>query len=399
MSNTNLTVDEITRRALLILHQKLTFVGSINRQYDASFANEGAKIGDTLRIRLPNEYIVTTGRSINVQDSVETKVDLTVTTQKHVATNWTTAELTMDIDDFASRILEPAMAVLAASIEADALQTMTKQVANLVDNDGNAITFLNFLNGRKLLEQNLAPPDANRTALISNTHSPVLVNALKGLFQDSSEISSQYREGVMGRTAGFTFAESSHVVDHTTGTGAKGDTSYDVDGAGQSGAAITVDTGSTTFLIGDVITFVGSNSVHPETKVDSGVLKQFVITADSGGSATSLEISPSIVLSGGAQNVSAAPTNGGIVAKIGAGNGAKLNGTIVYHRDAFTLATADLVMPAGVHFASRQVFDGISMRIVRQYDINNDQIPTRIDILYGFKAVRPQLAVRIHADG
>lgn len=399
MSNTNLTVDEITRRALLILHQKLTFVGSINRQYDASFANEGAKIGDTLRIRLPNEYTVTTGRAIEVQDSIETKVDLAVTTQKHVATNWTSAELTMDIDDFAERILEPQMAVLAASIEADALQTMTLQVANLVDNDGAAVSFLNFLDGRKLLEQNLAPPDANRTALISNAHSPVLVDALKGLFQDSSEISSQYRDGVMGRTAGFTFAESSHVVDHTTGTAAEGDTSYNVNGVGEDGAAITVDGGTTTFLVGDVITFAGSNSVHAETKIDLGSLKQFVITADSGASATSLAIDPAIVLTGGRQNVSAAPTDNGAVSKIGAGNAELLNGSIVYHRDAFTLATADLVMPEGVHFASRQVFDGISMRVVRQYDINNDRIPTRIDILYGFKAIRPQLAARIHADG
>lgn len=397
MANTILTVDEITRRALLILHQKLVFVGSINRQFDASFANEGAKIGDTLRIRLPNQYTIRTGAAINVQDVVERKVDLTVATQKGVDTTFSTADLTMDIDDFADRILEPAMAVLAANIEADALQTMTLQVANLVDSDGSAIDLLDVLNGRKKLNENLAPQDNTRTALLSNSHSVILVDALKALFNDQATVGQQYKEGMMGRTAGFNFFESTHVVDHTTGTAAKGDTSYNVDGVGEDGAAITVDGGTTTFLVGDVITFAGSNAIDPETKIDLGFLKQFVITADSGASATSLAIDPAIVLTGGNQNVSAAPTDNGAVSKIGAGNGELLNGTLVYHRDAFTFATADLLMPDGVHFASRQVFDGISMRIVRDYNINNDTIPTRIDVLYGFKAIRPQLACRIHA--
>ena len=397
MSNALLTVDEITRRALLILHQKMTFISSINRQYDDSFANEGAKIGDTLRIRLPNQYTVRTGAAINVQDTVESKVDLTVATQRGVDTSFSTKDLTMDMDDFAHRILDPAMSVLAAVIEADALQTMTLDVFNLVDSDGAAIDFLDMLNGRKILNENLAPQDNSRTALLSNAHSAILVDALKGLFQDSSSIAEQYTDGVMGRTAGFTFAESSHVADHTTGTGSKGDTTYNIDGTTESGSSITVDGGTTTFLKGDIITLAGVNAVHSETKVSTGVLQQFVITADSGTSATSLAVSPSLVVSGAKQNVSGFPTDNGVVAKIGAGNGELLNSTLVYHKDAFTFATADLIMPDGVDFASRQVFDGISMRIVRQYDINNDTIPARIDVLSGFKTIRPQLACRIHA--
>lgn len=398
-NNTLLTVDDITREALRILHQKMTFIGSINRQYDDSFAIEGAKIGDTLRIRLPNQYTVRTGATIAVQDTEEAKVDLTVATQRGVDTSFTAKDLTLSLSDFASRILEPAMSVLAAVIEADALQTMTLDVYNMVVSDAAAIDLLDILNGRKVLNENLAPLDNSRTALLSNGHSATLVNDLKGLFQDSSEISSQYRDGVMGRSAGFTFAESSHVADHTTGTGSKGDTTYNIDGVAQTGATLVVDGGTTTFLAGDIITLAGAFAVHPETKVASSVLQNFVITADSGASATSLAISPAIVTSGAKQNVSASPTDNGIVAKLGAGNGEALNGTIVYHKDAFTFATADLLMPDGVDFASRQEFDGISMRIVRAYDINNDTFPARIDVLSGFKTIRAQLAARIHADG
>jgi hypothetical protein len=301
------------------------------------------------------------------------------------------------MDDFASRILEPAMAVLAANIEADAL-TMRKDVYNIVDNDAAAITFKNAMQARGVLNDNRAPPDNNRSISLSTGHEVTLVDALKGLFQDSANISKQYREGMMGRAAGFDFMSSTQMTDHTTGTAAK-TTGYLVNGATQTGAALTVDTGTTTLLAGDVITLAGVYRVHPETKASTGVLQQFVVTADSGTSATSLAISPAIVTSGARQNVSGSPADNAAIVKVGAGASELLSGSLAFHKDAFTFATADLVMPTGVDFSAREVYEGISMRVVRQYDINNDKFPTRLDVLYGFKTIRPQLACRIHADG
>ena len=242
-----------------------------------------------------------------------------------------------------------------------------------------------------------AAPRGKRNMVISPRMEATIVNALKGLFQDSGSLSKQYKEGLMGHTAGFDFYENTLVSKHTTGTAAK-TTGYTVNGATQSGATITIQTGTTTFLIGDVVTFAGCNAVHPETKVSLGYLQKFVVTADSGANATSLSISPTMVVSGAKQNVSGYPTDTGAVVKVGAGASETLNTSMAYHKDAFTFATADLIMPSGVDFASRQVLDGISMRIVRNYDINNDQFPCRIDVLYGYKAIRPQMACRIHAD-
>ena len=398
MANTLLTVDQITKEALRILHQKLTFIGRINRQYDSSFAQEGAKIGDTLRIRMPNQYTVRTGATLSTQDTTETNISLQVATQKGVDLNFTSVDLTMDMENFSSRILEPAMAVLAANIESDALTNMTKDVYNVVDNDGNAITYKNILDGGVKLKDNLAPSDGDWTALLDNASQATLVDALKGLFQDSNQIASQYREGSMGRSGGFNFYNSTHVSDHATGTAAK-TTGYLVNGGSQTGASLTVDTGTTTFLAGDVITIAGVNRVHPETKVDTGQLQQFVVTADSGASATSLAISPSIVASGATQNVSGSPADNAAVTKVGAGASENLTSNLVFQKDAFTFASADLVMPSGVDMASRQVYDGISMRLVRNYDINNDKFPCRFDVLYGYKTLRPEHAARIHADG
>lgn len=397
MSNTLLTPTAVTRKALQVLHQKLTFIGSINRSYDDRYAVEGAKIGNDLKIRLPNQYTVTDGAIMTAQDTSETSVTMTVATQKHVAMNFTSADLTMSLEDFAERILEPAMAVLAAKVEADAL-TMYKDVYQLVDDDAAAFDFDTVLAGRQKLNEALAPLDKNRHALLSNSASRKIVDATKSLFNAQSEISSQYREGRMGRAAGLEFSESSLILPHTTGTAAKA-TGYTVNGATESGSTIAIQTGTTTFLIGDIVTFAGCNRVHPETKDDTGELMQFVVTANSGASATSLSISPALTVSGASQNVSGYPTNTGAVVKVGAGASETIQGNLVYHRDAFAFATADLLLPKGVHFAAREVYDGISLRIVRDFDINNDKLPCRVDVLYGYKAVRPELAVRVHADG
>lgn len=398
MTQTLLTSDTITKEALRVLHQKATFLGSVDKQYDPSFAQEGAKIGSTMRIRKPNKYVIRTGRQMSSNDIAEQSTTLTVSDQAGVDLNFTSAELTLSLDDFSGRIVTPALAVVASYMENTCLTALRKKVYNLVDQDATAVSLLAFGLGRQKLQDNLAPDDGQRTALLSTTHEVKLVDALKGLFQQSEAIASQYREGVMGRTQGFEFASTTHALDHTSGTAAK-TTGYTVNGATQSGAAITIQTGTTTFLKGDVVTFVGCNRVHPETKVNTGVLQQFVVTADSGANAVSLAISPSIVISGALQNVSGYPTNTGAVVKVGAGANELLNSSMVYHKSAFTVATPDLIMPTGVDFAAREVFDGVSLRIVRAYDINNDQFPCRVDVLFGYEALYPEIAARIHADG
>jgi hypothetical protein len=393
MANSILTPTAVTRESLRVLHQKLTFIGSINRQYDASFAKEGAKIGDSLKIRLPNQYTVTTGANLSTQDTTEVSTTLQIATQKHVGMNFTTAELTLSMDDFSKRVIDPAMAVLAANIEADAL-SMRKDVYQQANNTAAAITFANVLAGRRKLNDSLAPPN-DRTALLSSNDSANLVDALKGLFQDEGGIAKQYREGYMGRTAGFDFAESTHLSTQTRGTG---DANYLVNtssGVTSGSGTIAVTAGTGTIKQGEVVTIAGMDSVHPETKVDSGLLQQFVVTADYAGGAGNISVSPAPVTSGATQNV--------VINSAGASKALVIVGTVstnygqsmVYQEDAFTFATADLVMPKGVDWGAREVFDGISLRIVRDYDINSDRLPTRVDVLYGYKTLRPQLACRL----
>ncbi len=402
-TNTILTPTMITRAALAILHQKLNFVGNINRSYDDQFAKSGAKIGSTLNIRLPNQYKVRTGAALSTGadlDTVETNTSLVVNKQAGVDTEFSSSELTLNLQDFSERILEPAMAQLAAHIEADAL-SMYKDVYNVVDNDTAAISFLNIMQGRQRLNEMLAPTD-KRIALLQPFHTTKLVDALKGLFQDSTAIKQQYREGMMGRTGGADFYENTLLTNHATGTAAK-TTGYVLNtstGLTSGTASITVSGGTTTFLVGDVVTLADVFRVHPESKVSTGELQQFVVTANSGTSATSLALSPTPVTSGARQNVTLVSAGASkAIVKVGAGASETMNTSMVFHPNAFTFATADLVMPQGVDFAAREVMDGISMRVVRQYNISTDQFPCRLDVLYGYRTIRPQLATRIHADG
>lgn len=395
MPNTILTPTAVTRKALQILHQKLNFVGSINRQYDDSFAKAGAKIGDSLKIRLPNEYVVRTGANLSTQDTSEISTTLQVATQKGVDLTFSSTELTLSLDDFADRIIEPAMAVLAANIEADALN-MALDVYQAVNNVGAPITLNKALTARKILVDALAPT-SDRTLLLNTQDNLDLVDGLKGLFQDSTEIAKQYRDGMVGRTAGFgSIYENTLLASQATGTAAAA-TGYTVNGAvtANGSTTVTLAAGATTFKKGDVFTVVGCNRVHPETKADTGVLQQFVVAADYAGGAGVMSFAPAIYTTTGRQNVTAGGMpNGAALAKVGAAS-TVYKPSLAYHKNAFTFATADLLMPEGVDWSAREVFDGISMRIVRQYAISTDTFPCRLDVLYGYKTMRAQLACRI----
>lgn len=401
MANTILTPTAVTREILRVLHQKLNFVGSINTQYDDQYAKKGAKIGNDLKIRLPNQYVVRTGATLDTQDTAELSTTLTVGTQKGVDLNFTSEDLTLDLDDFSKRIIQPAASVLASVIEGDAL-SMVKDVYNSVYNIGSALTFAKVLQARKTLVDNLAPSDDNRTALLNTQDTVDLVDALKGLFQSSGEISKQYREGVMGKTSGFTFSENTLVPNFTSGTMVSGASGYvttaAVSGGTAGNATIPVSGATTTLVVGDVITVSGLQRVHPETKENTNVLQQFTVTAAFAGGSASISVSPTIWTSGGRQNVAATAAAAAPVVKLTGGASNILYPSIFYHKDAFAFASADLLMPDGVDWASRQVMDGISIRIIRNYDINNDKFPCRLDVIYGYKTIRPQLAARVHSN-
>jgi hypothetical protein len=398
MANSLLTPTVILKEAGRLFHQQARFIPKVNRQYDGQFKRDGAKVGYSISLRDRNQYTVTTGATLAVQDTTEASQTLTVNTQKHVGLNFTSADLTMVIDEFSDRYIKPAVAALVANVESDALISMRKKVANIVDDDGTAFSYLDVAKAKQKLDESLTPGD-ERTLLLCPTHATKYLDASKGFYNPAAGLGQQYTSGIVKDFTGFDIGATTHLTNHQTGTAAK-TTGYTVNGASQTGSSITIQSGSTTFLIGDTVTFAGCNAVHPETKADLGYLKQFTVTANSGTSATTLSISPAIVASGAKQNVSASPTNSGAVVKLCAGASETQVESLAFHKDAFIFGTVDLEdMSRYGGWGAVEEMDGLSMRIWRQGDIVNDSAPCRIDILYGFLARYPQMACRIHADG
>jgi len=402
--NTLLTISMITREALRILENNLAFTKRINRQYDDKFAIEGAKIGYVVNARKPVKYIVSTGQALQLQDSTETQVPVSLTTQDHVDFQFSSADLKLSVDDFGDRFIQPAVSALANKIDYNGLQ-LYKQVYNSVSTAdltppvtpiATPTQLLVYLLAGVMLDNNAAPMDEQRHLVITPKMQAYIVDALKTLFQQSNAISSQYMKGQMGTAAGFQWSMDQNCPTHvsgiytTTGTVAAGLSGASIASTGWTGAALKA---------GDIVTFAGVFSVNPQSRQSTGQLQQFTLTAGTGSAtAPTLTISPPIIATGPLQNVSNATTAGAVsVLTPAAGSSNPLG--LAFHRDAFTLVTADLPVPKGTDMASR-VSDkqlGISLRIVRDYDITTDQFPCRIDVLYGWATLRPELACRVYA--
>jgi hypothetical protein len=402
MANSLLTIDMITRKALEILENNLVITRNVNRQYDDSFAVEGAKIGSTLRIRLPDRALVTDGAALQVQDDNEQFTTLTVSTQKHIGVNFTSAELTMQLDDFAERVLKPRISQLASSIDADVAGSFSS-VYNSVGTPGTTpSTSLVLLQAQQKLNE-FATPMAPRYATVNPAANAGLVEGMKGLFNPTSTISRQFKNGMMGEgILGLDEVNMSQSIrQFQTGSATRTDSlavKTTLSTQGTNTFTIKSATNAKTIVPGDVFTIANVYAVNPQTRESTGSLQQFVATntvTSSGTEFANVTFSPAIYTSSNAlATVDSFPQADAAVTLLGAAS-TYYPQNLVYHKDAISFATADLLLPQGVDMASRQVHNGISMRVVRQYDINNDRMPCRIDVLYGYNVIRPTMACRL----
>lgn len=402
MANSLLTINMITREAVRLWRNSNEFIRNIDTQYDDSYAKSGAKIGTTLRIRLPNDFTVRTGAAASIQDTVEQSTTLTLATQKGVDVSYNSVDRTMSLDDFSKRVLAPMVNNLAGHVAADVMGGVDTQggVANYVanvDGSGNILapSASTWLQAGASLDNNAAST-INRKLVLDPFTQAKTVASLTGLFNPVMRISEQYETGAMGRALGFEWFMDQTVVKHTGGTFSAGGT---VNGASQTGTTITVNAITGTLVAGDIVTFASVNMVNRITKVSTGSLRQFVVTAAVATSGTSVSIYPALIpaVSGVEvqyQTVDVSPSNGAAMVLVNPA-GVTYRKNIAFAPEAVTLATADLEMPRGVHEVAREQYDGCSMRMVSAYNIMTDQFVTRLDILYGYLYVRPEWAVAV----
>jgi hypothetical protein len=390
---------------LRILHAQSNFLTKINRQYDSRFAVSGAKNGTSLDVRLPNKFTVRTGSTYSAQNMVERKVNLPVATIKGVDCTITDTELTMSLNDFSEQFLKPAMNQLASDIEYSAMLSMYKSVPNAVGTVSTQIDYKKFQQAGQRLTENLAP-SSDRTFLLNPASRVEFSDAVKGLFQASSNIEDQYREGMVGRTGGFDVFENTMIPVHTTGTyGGTPLTNGATQGNAGTGNAYVATSniitdgwtsGGTSLKAGDIVTFAGCYDVHPETKVSTGVLKKFVIVSDVSDTtgAITMTVSPGVIAGGAYQNCSNRIADNSAIVVLGT-SATAYGQNLAFHKDAFTFVSADLDIPKGVDMAAREKFGNISMRFVRWFDGDAGEWKSRFDILHGMAALYPELACRL----
>lgn len=401
MSNSFKVIDMVTKEALRIAHEKLTFIGTIDRQYDESFKDSGkGKIGATLRVREPNQYTRRQGsRVMDVQDQAESTQTITVATQDGVDMRFNSAELIQSVnsgaqfDDLSKNYIEPAVSVLVSGIEADFLGFCTKSTYNIAGTAGSAINSLTAIGAaRAKLNQGLAPKDDMRCIQMDSVGMGTLVSGVASYFNDQKAISEQYKEGMVKRTGMATFYENERVWTL--------DNSADVAGEINAGTltsgitSLTVDGFTAAPVAGMVFTVEGIFDVHPETKAVYSHLKQFVVTE--GATTTNLTFSPAMIYdtTNAKQNCSGTPVNDADITFVGAASTSYVQ-PLMYHKEAFQFVTADLPLMDDAQKCVRRVKDGLSVRVWMGSDIRNDELLMRLDILYGMAALRPAWACRL----
>lgn len=395
MSNVLVNTDLVAREVLKRAHEKARFIPTISRQYDDSFNGKVDKHGANLKVRNPNEYSVRSGRVMDAQDQAEATQTITVGTQVGVDMKFNSAELALDIADLQERYINPAAERLISHIESAVLQGATKKVWNLAGAAGTVpgVSGDTSMVGqaRAKINQGLAPMDDRSLQIDSDTMASI-VNGNKALFHEGAQVSGAFSEGFYKRVAGFDWYENERILSLTNGSDASGTVN---DGAIASGdAALTI--ASTNYVEGQVFTLGLAGTrverVHPESKVSYGYLQQFVATNTG---TTSLTFDPPYILTGAKQNVSALPVNGEAITFFGSANVAYKN-ALAYHKDFCVFVSADLPKMADAAKCTVRRREGISLRVWEGSDIVNDELYMRLDVLYGFKVLKPEWACRIN---
>jgi P22 coat protein - gene protein 5 len=395
-----LTIVDYTREYARILHNKLQFIAKIRRGYDAQFARQGAKIGDTLNIRLPNQVRVGRTETVTFDDLGDESVSLKVNQFFNTTVQLSASEMALNLNDWSQQFAAPSASKLAAAMEAAAIAGCMAEVFNQAGTPGTTPTTVASVLGVKgLMTQFLAPNDGKRNLIIDTSANIGLVGGeMKGLFQSSERIAEQYERGSMGTALGFDFYESNLTAKITNGNKVTGVT---VSGAGQTGSTLLVGgvAAADTFKAGQIFTIAGVKAINPETKTAYPFDQSFVITADAtaAGATVSLSISPPILVGASAplsarDTVNSLPAAAAALTFAGTAN-LVYNVNIGFHEEAFTFATVDMEPLWGIETAST-TREGIRMRISKGSDIATNKNLCRVDVLGGWKTIRPQFACR-----
>lgn len=408
MANTFITPSMIAKEALMQLENNLVLADFVHREYKKEFV----KVGDTVSIRKPVKFFTADGATRVDQDVEEGNTSITIDQRKHVSWKFSTQDLTLKIDQYSERYIKPACITLANTLDA-AGYGLYKEVWNHVGTPGTVPNTYARVSPAAQRQTEMAVPEDTRSLFLNPEARYSIAGDQVGL-QNQSMVSTAYKEAQIGRIAGYSVLGANNIKTHVTGTtagstpliaGAEQETTYALSKTTNSQTVTTDGWANSTAVLkaGDVFTIAGVFAVNPvpaEGATGKSVLpylQDFVVRSDvtsSGAGLATLTISPAIIVSGPYQTVSAAPADNAAITVRGASGGLYPQ-NLALHKNAFALVSCPLEMPDGAAFKARESHNGLSIRVVKDYDINADEDIIRLDILYGWKAIYPDLACRL----
>lgn len=402
MTNTLLTCSIIAKETLAILKNMMTFSGAVNRQWQSEYGSNmsrGYAPGQTINIQKPPRFTYRAGPVSVPQAVVQTSVPVTLS-QGGCDFNFTGIERTVSVTDpRVQNTLQAAAATVANEIDRQVANLALTSTYNLINPTGvvpatqiAAVQAVADMNRR--LDEMAAPRDRRRALIMNPALNAALIPGFAGLFNASDSISKQYRSGMMVDSLGLSFAMDQNMPIHTNGAA----TATNINGAGQTGSTITVvAVAAGTLAKNTIITLPGVFAVNPQSRVSTGVLMDFIVTADAAAGATSISISPAIVTSGPFQNVSASPTTAQPYVIRGAAS-TQYGISAAFHRDAFTLAMVPIWQPPqrSVIDSAQISDDGFTIAVTEFFDGVNYTAITRLDVLFGVAATYPELSVKYY---
>ena len=409
MPNTVLTASIIAKAAVKILDNELVMARLAYRDFESEFNKSvnGYKVGSTVTVRRPTDFTVRSGATASTQDVTEGSTSITVDRQRGIDFKFTSSDLTLKIEDLAERAIKPAMVQLANQIDVD-LASLYSSVPNWVGTPGQTVnSFSDFAVAPQRMTE-LGVPYDMRSAVMSPADTWGMIGSQTALYMQNVA-SGAYREGQLGKIGGVDTYESNNVATHTVGVatgtplvngGSQGTTWDATKDTGTQTLVTDGWTNSTTGILkaGDVFTIAGVFAVNPVTKATLPFLRQFVVTADANSGASTgpatITISPPIITSGAFKTCSAAPADNAAITVVGTG-GTGYRQNLVFHKNAFALATVPMIRPPGAVDVGRETYKGLSVRVIPYYDGTNDESNWRLDMLYGVRCIDPRLAVRL----
>lgn len=399
----------IAKEALMQLKNQLVFGKLAHRQYKKEFA----KVGDTVTIRKPVKFVTTDGATRQNQDVEEGSTSIKIDQRKHVSWNFSTQDLTLSIEEYSERYIAPAMLTLAQTVDAYG-SGLYRKIWNRVGTPGTTPSNYAALGAVAQRMTEMAVPRNERRAALTSEAFHKIAGTLTTLNMPK-QAADAWASGEIGNIAGFNTHESVNIRSHQVGT--KAGTPL-VNGGGQNTLyAASMKTGVQTLSLkgftassagvlreGDVFTIAGVFAVNPVPGeggagktvlpyLQQFVVRQSVVNSDASGNAV-VTIAPAIITSGPYQTVSAAPADSAAISVVGAANQVTPQ-NLCFHKNALALVTVPLEMPDGCAWKAQESHDGLSVRIVKDYDINSDAEIVRVDVLFGWEAIYPDLAVRL----